>query len=827
MVLPREESRQADHPAEGHTPAPDLQAAGLQITGEVGWGVWGTVYRASDGKRALAVKVLRKGVSVNRAHLDRFTRESENRICHPNLATIEHIGETRDGHVYYVMPLLRGDALEALLGELRLGSSDRPSFGPLAVGPGGELHPDFARHVAKLFSDTADGLEVAHNAGVVHGRLSPRNLIFTPAGRLVITDFGGEPTAGVADDIVYRTPEQLDPFPEQPGPAADVYALGVLLFEVLARRPLNESLSPRELKDRIRARRFPGPQALDAVKGLPREIKACIHKALAVKPAERYKSAGALRTDLKRFLRHEDPLAAGSAVRRRWSPQSVFPRLTPPRAATVCALALLLGSAWFVGKMLLEDREWAGRRISQNPGLSVDPELESHYELRAAGSSTGGRAQTQVDLLIADLVNPNPAVSHATLEKIALEIKSGTRPREDARLAARLLWSRDSSVRRHAIETLALCGHSYPLLNLLLVAEEEPTVYFDGRTFFAFHDALEQTGDEEAIRTLCHWSLEECEELDRSTRPASVPLEPNLVLELEEDCPREFTARWIRARARFDPESLLSSAARLAGREEILTDLIAGLSTIGNTEAQSALAHIACEHTFTGGREALKALATLGAHSRLLDLARGPLPVSFRKNALELLGDGFGELYLPELEALVLTSPDASIRTASFRFLSSFNQPATFPVITAALDDPRLKSAALLWLESLPADDAAPVLIELLEHPGPEIRARAVERLVSVRRADLLLPLVRNLLSPRRQIREAALTVLTHRHELPHIPKALSSIFAHAQPPQVDPRSLLEDLTVSFKTIWSRMERGFNVEVARFSERLETRGHRE
>jgi len=806
MVLPQEESRRADHPAGGRVPAPDLQAAGLQITGEVGSGVRGVVYQASDGKRALAVKVLRRGVSVDRAVLERFTKNSESRIHHPTLASIELISETEDGCVYYVMPLLRGDTLASLLADLRRGSSERPSLSPLAIGPGGDLHPEFARRVAELFSEAAAGLEVAHKEGVIHGRLSPQNLIFTPAGRLVITDFGGDPSTGVGDDVVYRAPEQLDPFPERIGPTADVYALGALLFEIVARRPLHEGLNPRELKERIRARRFPGPRGLDSASILPREIEACIHKAMALKPVDRYESAGALSADLRRFLRHEEPLAARPAVRRRWFPQFVLPQFVPARVLAAFALALLLGSAWFVGKTLLGDREGSGRLVSRDPGMSMDLGAENRYGLRASAGSLRGAAR---DPLIADLASPSPAASNAALTRMGLEIESGVRPRDDARLAARALWSQDPSVRRHAITTLALCGSSYPLLNLLLVADEEPTVYLDGRTFFAFHDALERIGDEEAVRILCRWNLEDCEQLDRAARPARVPLDPNLALELEEDCPREFTARWIRVRARFDPQTLLSSAALLAEREDLLTDLIAGLATIGSAEAQNAIARVAREHTFEGGREALRALASLGAHSRLLELARGSLPVSFRETALEFLGDGFGGLYLPELEAMALTSPDPSIRTRAFGFLSAFNHPATLSVIAGALEDPKLKSLALLWLERLPADDAALVLIELLRHRDPEIRKRAAERLVSARRKDLVLPLVRNLLSHQRKTREAALLVLTNRHELTRIPAALSCIFGNDPEPPGDLASVIRHLAASLERLWVELQRKF------------------
>ena len=189
---------------------PGVEVPGFSVTGTLGSGVRGTVYSVSDGKRSLAAKVLRRGVSLDEKTLARFAKGSgtafANRIRHPNLIPIEVVGRLPDGSHYYLMPLLRGDSLDRLLLDLKRGASDCPSLSPFSIGPGGETHPQLLRRAAELIAEVADGLELAHRdgpGGIVHRRLSPRNLILSPAGRLVVTDFGGEGATESVLELAY------------------------------------------------------------------------------------------------------------------------------------------------------------------------------------------------------------------------------------------------------------------------------------------------------------------------------------------------------------------------------------------------------------------------------------------------------------------------------------------------------------------------------------------------------------------------------------------------------------------------------------------------
>src|SRR5207247_3599398 len=123
----------------------------------------------------------------------RSCRSSSRRIRHPYLWRLESSGETRVGSVYYSMPMYGGDSLDLILADLERGFTRKPSLSPLSVGSGGEVHPQFHMHALELVFGAAEGLGRAHREGIAHRRLSPKNILLTPAGHLVITDFGGHP----------------------------------------------------------------------------------------------------------------------------------------------------------------------------------------------------------------------------------------------------------------------------------------------------------------------------------------------------------------------------------------------------------------------------------------------------------------------------------------------------------------------------------------------------------------------------------------------------------------------------------------------------------
>ena len=163
-----------------------------------------------------------------------------------------------------------------------------------------------------MIEKVARGLQAAHEAGVVHGRISSGNLMFSPSGMLLLVDFGGGGHS-LAGELHYRAPEELqqDSWPAHKG--SDIYALGAVLYEMLT---LNapyapaggEPSEPAAIRAAILAGPPPAPAALSDE--IPPSLAACVTKAMARDPEDRYSSAAKLAEDLARFLAGENTRAA-------------------------------------------------------------------------------------------------------------------------------------------------------------------------------------------------------------------------------------------------------------------------------------------------------------------------------------------------------------------------------------------------------------------------------------------------------------------------------------------------------------------------------------
>lgn len=280
------------------TPAVLPKFTGFQILEELGSGGQGVVYKAIQlgTKRTVALKVLREGVFASRKERRRFEIEVElaSRLQHPNIAAVFDCGED-DGHAYYAMQFVPGRGLDVYLASQSM-----------------EI-----REVLELFLQICDAIAYAHRQGVMHRDIKPSNMIVDDEGRVHIVDFGlaksvrgskASPATQVteagefAGTWHYASPEQLRRDPALLDIRTDVYALGVILFELLT------DCYPYELRDESPV--TISDQVLHAEpispSGIRREIdgdlEAVVLTALRKDPIQRYQSASDLADDVRNYL---------------------------------------------------------------------------------------------------------------------------------------------------------------------------------------------------------------------------------------------------------------------------------------------------------------------------------------------------------------------------------------------------------------------------------------------------------------------------------------------------------------------------------------------
>jgi eukaryotic-like serine/threonine-protein kinase len=252
----------------------------------IGSGGMGTVWEAEDETlgRPVAVKVLSESLAAGERAVRRFEREAQAaaRLSGPYIAAVYDFGRS-EGRPYIVMELVRGETLE-----------DR-------LAREGPLPPQEASRIA---TQVAEALEEAHRAGIVHRDVKPGNVMLTPAGDVKVMDFGIAAAAWAervtTSGLVLGTPSYLAPEQarsEKTTPASDVYALGAMLYEMVAGRPPFIAESPVAL---ALAHIREDPRPLDQVAdGVPPSLASASMAALAKDPAERPPSAAAFASMLR------------------------------------------------------------------------------------------------------------------------------------------------------------------------------------------------------------------------------------------------------------------------------------------------------------------------------------------------------------------------------------------------------------------------------------------------------------------------------------------------------------------------------------------------
>jgi WD40 repeat protein len=276
------------------------------IRREVGHGGVGIVYEGYDPRlrRAVAVKVLKEAGPADADLLRRFRTEAEAvaQLQHPHIVQVIEVG-TSQGRPFVALEFLAGGSLYQ-----RIGGRPQPP-----------------RDAATLVRTLAVATAHAHAHGVLHRDLKPGNILFTSGGTPKITDFGSarffdpgqasesnDPGLTRAGEVIgtpqYMAPEQARGTPDAIGPAADVYALGAILYELLTGRPPHTGVDAYDVIHSVRTRDPIPPRNLQP--RVPRDLNTICLTCLEKNPSRRYASAHDLAADLERFV-------AGDAIRAR------------------------------------------------------------------------------------------------------------------------------------------------------------------------------------------------------------------------------------------------------------------------------------------------------------------------------------------------------------------------------------------------------------------------------------------------------------------------------------------------------------------------------
>ena len=443
----------------------------------VGRGGMGAVYEAVQESlgRHVALKLLPTDSFADPARLERFRREARSaaQLHHTNIVPVFGVGEDNGQH-FYAMQFISGHPLDAVIEEVRrlkertfVGTQRAVSEVAVALLTGTMANPrvdqpntilterdqshqmngspsgsnpalsgslsDGGRHywttIARLGSQVADALSYAHAQGVLHRDIKPANLLLDLQGTVWVADFGLAKsndsdnltqTGDVVGTLRYLAPERFDGAGDH---RADIYAIGLTLYELLTLRPAFQANTRAKLVEQAVAANPPRPRSIDPT--IPRDLETVVLKAIARDPAMRYQSAAALADDLRRYM-EDRPVRARCATTSeqfvRWC------RRNP-------AVAALLATVLFVTTAGAGVASYFAARASDR-AEEANRERAKAFVREQEATTARGQAETMAE--------------EARKRLVRLNVLNGTTYQDAGNPASALLWFHHAWEQDHA-----------------------------------------------------------------------------------------------------------------------------------------------------------------------------------------------------------------------------------------------------------------------------------------------------------------------------------------------------------------------------------------
>lgn len=313
-----------------------------RILRKLGEGGMGVVYEAEQQqpRRKVALKVIRGDHQIDRFRAVMFRREMQTlaRLNHPAIAAIYEAGTSDDGQNFYAMELVEGVELHR-----HFGGAEQPAL--------------TLREKLRLFHRICDAVSHAHQRGVIHRDLKPSNILVDTDGRPKVLDFGlarftksdvnaaslVTETNRLIGTLQYMSPEQARGDADAIDVRSDVYALGVILYEMLTGLPpYDVRRTPLHASLRLICESPPiSPRALN--RSTPRDVVTIVLKALEKEPDRRYQTVADLAADVDRYLTNHPILARRSSRLYRFGKLLQRNKIASGLLTTIVVLAI--GSA--------------------------------------------------------------------------------------------------------------------------------------------------------------------------------------------------------------------------------------------------------------------------------------------------------------------------------------------------------------------------------------------------------------------------------------------------------------------------------------------------